>query len=134
MDAVSIASRQPLLTNKRILVVEDEFLVSMMLESELAERGAMIAGSAALIGDALRVIEEAISEGGLHAAVLDLNLHGEAVLPVAARLAALGVPFVFVTGYDQGCDRGGHCAPMLQKPFQMEALITALERVASRSR
>jgi CheY-like chemotaxis protein len=130
MNAVSTVSRQAPLWNRRILVVEDEFLVSLMLEDELVERGATIVGPVASVGDALQVIDTAISDGGLHTAVLDLNLHGETVLPVAAKLAELGVPFVFVTGYDQGCNRGGHCAPMLQKPFEMEALITALERVA----
>jgi hypothetical protein len=66
----------------------------------------------------LELIDQAAADGGLSAAVLDINLEGEVVSPVADRLAALNVPFVFATGYGEGCNRGLHtAAPILAKPF-----------------
>jgi CheY-like chemotaxis protein len=105
------------LEGKRILVVEDEVLVSMLLEDELRDAGATVLGPAPSVGDALRLAEAAAADGGLSAAVLDINLEGQRVWPVADRLAALGVPFLFATGYGEGCDTGGHAAPVLHKPF-----------------
>ena len=120
------------LTGKRVLVVEDEALVSMMVEDELLDAGAEVVGPAACIGDALRLIEAAAADGGLSAAVLDINLEGRHVAPVADRLAALGVPFLFATAYGKGCDTGGHgAAPNLSKPFDPERLMVAVEALAS---
>jgi hypothetical protein len=63
---------------------------------------------------------------------LDINLAGEAVTPVADRLAALGVPFVFATGYGTDCDTGGHpAATVLHKPFATGRLVTAVEAIVS---
>ena len=119
------------LTGKRVLVVEDEALVSMLVEDELLDAGAKVVGPAACIDDALRLIEAAAADGGLSAAVLDINLGGQQVWPVADRLAALGVPFLFARGYGEGCDTGGHGAvPTLHKPFAPERLITAIEALA----
>jgi CheY-like chemotaxis protein len=118
----------------RVLVVEDEAIVAMLIEDELLEAGAEVVGPASSVGEALQGIEAALGDGGLNAAVLDINLAGEAVTPVADRLATLGVPFLFVTGYDKGCKRGGHvAAPMLHKPFDPEDLITALGMLAPTS-
>ena len=66
--------------------------------------------------------------------MLDLNLDGEVVSPVAAKLAALGVPFLFATGYDDACNTGGHAAPVLQKPFSPESLVIAVQALASTGR
>ena len=72
------------------------------------------------------------ADGGISAAVLDINLDGQRVEPVADRLAALGVPFLFATGYGEGCDTGGHgAAPILDKPFAPERLVAAVEALAS---
>jgi len=66
----------------------------------------------------LELIDQAAADGGLSAAVLDINLEGEVVSPVADRLAALSVPFVFATGYGENYNRGPHAAaPILTKPF-----------------
>jgi DNA-binding response OmpR family regulator len=120
------------LSGKRVLVVEDEALVAMLLEDELRDAGAEIVGPAASLGHALRLIDRAAADGGLSAAVLDIDLQGTAVTPVADRLAALGVPFVFVTGYGEGRDTGGHAAaPVLPKPFDPEWLVAAVEILAS---
>jgi hypothetical protein len=55
----------------------------------------------------LRLVEAAVADGGISAAVLGINLDGRHVRPVAERLAALGVPSLFATGYGDGCDTGG---------------------------
>ncbi|MBV1797069.1 response regulator [Siccirubricoccus sp. G192] len=119
-----------MLRNRRILVVEDEALVAMMVEDELREAGAKIL-TAATVGNALRLIEAAMQDGGLSAAVLDINLGGEMVTPVADVLARLGVPFLFATGYGEGCDKGGHDAvPMLHKPFEPLDLVVEIKALA----
>ena len=128
----SSPDRPATLREKQVLVVEDEALVAMLVEDALLDAGARIVGPAVSVGEALRLIEGTASEGGLTAAVLDINLAGEAVMPVADRLAALGVPFLFATGYSEGCDTGGHAAaPVLHKPFDPHRLITTVEALAS---
>ncbi len=120
------------LTGKRVLVVEDEAVVSMLVEDELRDAGATVLGPAPTVGDALRLIEAAAADGGLGAAVLDINLDGRHVGPVADRLATLGVPFLFATGYGENCDTGGHgTAPVIAKPFAPERLVAAVEALAA---
>jgi DNA-binding response OmpR family regulator len=122
------------LTGKRVLVVEDEALVSMLVEDELRDAGAEVMGPVPSVSGALRLIEAAAADGGISAAVLDINLDGRHVAPVADRLAALGVPFLFATGYGEDCDTGGHgAAPILSKPFAPERLVAAVEALASAS-
>jgi AmiR/NasT family two-component response regulator len=81
---------RPMLRDRRILVVEDEALVAMLAEDGLLDAGAGVVGPAASVGEALRLIETAAADGGLNAAVLDINLAGEAVKPVVALLANSG--------------------------------------------
>jgi CheY-like chemotaxis protein len=80
---------------KRVLIVEDEAMIAMMLEDLLLERGAVIAGSAATIanGTALAESEE------LDCAILDVNVRGEFIAPVAAILKRRRIPVIFATGY-----------------------------------
>jgi CheY-like chemotaxis protein len=80
----------------KVMVVEDEALVAMVLEETLAEFGCVVTGSAATVGEALSQLEETAS---LDAAILDVNLGGEKVFPVADALLSRGVPFMFCTGY-----------------------------------
>jgi DNA-binding response OmpR family regulator len=125
-------NRPTTLRDKRILVVEDEAIVAMLVEDGLLDAGAKVLGPAASVDEALQLIERAASDGGLSAAVLDINLNGEAVSPVADRLTALGVPFLFATGYVEGCDTGGHtAAPILHKPFDPTSLVAAVDTLAS---
>ena len=134
MYIASSFGRPPRLKGKRVLVVEDEALVSMLVEDELLGAGATVLGPAMRVDDAMRLVEAAAADGGISAAVLDINLQGERALPVADRLAALGVPFLFATGYGEGCDTGGHgAAPTLHKPFSPESLVAAVEALASAS-
>ena len=127
-----LLSRRAALTGKRVLVVEDEALLSLLVEDELRDAGATVLGPACSLGDALRLVEAAAADGGISAAVLDINLGGRHVAPLADRLAALGVPFLFATGYGGGCDTAGHgAAPVLEKPFDTGRLVAAVEVLAS---
>ena len=128
----SVSDRRARLKDERILVVEDEILVSMLVEDELRDAGATVLGPAPTRGNAPRLVEAAAADGGTSAAVLDINLDGQHVAPVADRLAALGVPFLFATGYGESCDTGGHgAAPLLSKPFAPQRLVAAVEALAS---
>lgn len=110
----------------RILVVEDESLIRMLLEDMLADLGHEVAATAASVGAA----KQLASTGAFDAAILDVNLEGQEVFPVAEILAGRGLPFIFASGY-------GHAAlpepfrdrPTLQKPFQAAQLEAALNRL-----
>lgn len=117
-----------MLRGRRIFIVEDEALVALVVGYGLVDAGAEVVGPAASVGEALELINRAQHEGRLDAAVLDINLQGLAVSPEADRLASLGVPFVFSTGYGENCDRGAHPAALvLAKPFGPHALVAAVE-------
>jgi DNA-binding response OmpR family regulator len=127
MHADHLLGRRAGLKDKRVLVVEDEALLSMLVEDDLRDAGAEVLGPASSVDEALRLVEAAAADGGIDAAVLDINLQGEAVLPVADRLALLGVPFLFATGYSEGLGTGEHeSAPTLCKPFNTEKLVEAV--------
>lgn len=107
----------------RVLVVEDEVMVSWVLEDMLADLGCEIVGPAARVNQALVMVDEAID-----LAVLDVNLNGEKSFPVADALVARGVPFVFSTGYSkEGIPDGYKAFPMMQKPYDLTDLSKALE-------
>ena len=112
----------------RVLLVEDEALIAMLLEEALLDAGAVVIGPITSVGGALRVLDSIDRGRPLDAAVLDFNLAGECVMPVADRLAALGVPIVFASGYGEGAQLGAHRAsPMQAKPFEPEALIDVID-------
>jgi hypothetical protein len=80
----------------------------------------------------LELIDQAAADGGLSAAVLDIKLEGEIVSPIADRLATLNVPFVFVTGYDEDCNRGPHTtAPVLVKPFDGDVVVDVVRNLTA---
>jgi DNA-binding response OmpR family regulator len=118
------------LQGRRVLVVEDGALIGMVWQDGLLDAGAEVIGPTASVEQALILVEAA--GGELSAAVLDINLQGAAVWSVADRLVALGVPFVFATGYGEHCDRGLHAAaPVLAKPFDPGALVAAVVGLAA---
>ncbi len=109
---------------KRVLVVEDELMIRMLLEDMLAELGYTVAAEAGRIEEALQAAKTA----DFDLAILDVNLDGEPVLPVADALVARGMPFVFATGYgERGLPGPYRDRPMLKKPFQMEGLKQMLQ-------
>jgi two-component sensor histidine kinase/DNA-binding response OmpR family regulator len=103
----------------RILIAEDEALVAMMMGDVLADLGFCVVGPIGTAGEAL----DAASRGQVDAAILDVNLGGELIYPVADALAARGVPFAFVTGYGvESIDNRFAHVPVLQKPIAPRVL------------
>ena len=109
---------------RRVLIVEDDVMIRMLIEDMLGDLGFAVAAEASKVHEALA----AVNSTAFDVAILDVNLSGETTGPVAEALAARGTPFVFATGYgehglpDQFRDR-----PLLKKPFQIESLKRMLE-------
>ncbi|WP_137179318.1 HWE histidine kinase domain-containing protein [Roseomonas sp. AR75] len=119
------------LDGRRILVVEDEPLVAMDVEQTLRDLGAAVIGPAGTVAEALRLVEQA---GMPDAAVLDVNLGGQAAFPVADLLVRRGVPVLFATGYGElpegwSGNGGQGLTALLRKPVGREALAAALGRL-----
>ena len=112
----------------RVLVVEDEPLLSMLLEESVAELGHELAGSAATVDQAL----ETLASNQIDLALLDFSLgHQTTSLPVAERLREAGIPFIYLSGH-HSLEAEGEVppAPLLTKPFsidQLEAAISSLD-------
>jgi PAS domain S-box-containing protein len=103
----------------RILAVEDEALVAAMLRKSLSDLGFGVVGPIGIVAQALESARTDLIDG----AILDVNVAGEAVYPVADALAARGIPFVFMTGYgSDGIDPRYAHVPALQKPIDMQML------------
>jgi CheY-like chemotaxis protein len=115
------------LSGRRVLVIEDEMIVAMLLEDMLADLGCTVLGPAARVDQALTIIAAA---GSLDAAVLDVNLNGQKSYPVADALIARGVPFLFATGYRRDSVMNGYRSfPQLEKPFKLSELGDALAKL-----
>jgi CheY-like chemotaxis protein len=112
------------LAGRRVLVVEDESLVAMLLETILEDMGCIPVGAIATVDEALAVVAD---DALLDAALLDVNVAGRQVFPVAEALRARGVPFVFSTGYGQGgLPDTWRAQATIQKPFTENAIRDAL--------
>ena len=110
----------------RILVVEDDYLIAQLLDEMLRPTGCVVLGPLPRLADAL----DAARRETCDVAVLDVNLGGERVYPVAEVLSGRNVPFVFVTGYSSGAlPREYAEQPRLGKPFKAEQLIRALSNL-----
>ncbi len=115
----------PDLAGKRVLVVEDELLVAMLVEDMLADAGCVVVGPFPTVAEAVA----AARTETVDVALLDVNVAGEQVFPVAHELEKRGVPFLFVTGYGQAAlprDRPDWEAHA--KPFQAAQLTASLRR------
>jgi CheY-like chemotaxis protein len=121
---------QDRLSGLRILLVEDEAMIAMLVEDMLIDSGATVVGPAGGVKAALDVISNEEIDGAL----LDVNLGGEQSFDVADALAERSIPFVFVTGYGgQGVRDRYPNAPTLQKPFvtsDLEQVLTTLAGAA----
>jgi CheY-like chemotaxis protein len=109
------------LSGLRLLLVEDEALVAMMVEDMLSELGCVVVDVAGSVSRGLELASDAAL--ALDGAILDVNLGGEKVYPVAAALEARGVPFIFATGYGVAgiADTFSH-VPALAKPYEARGL------------
>jgi DNA-binding response OmpR family regulator len=112
-----------------VLVIEDEMLITMLLEDILEELGCKVAGSAVNV----RQAEDLVSTTAADAAILDVNLGGDPVFPIAERLLERGIPFVFASGYGSANlpDRW-RAHPTLPKPFTAEQVTAALKTIMRR--
>jgi CheY-like chemotaxis protein len=120
----SATHAQSLATAKRVLVVEDELMIRMLLEDMLSELGYTVAAEAARVDEAL----EATKHADFDLAILDVNLDGQPISPVVDALVARGTPFVFATGYgERGLPEAYRNRPTLKKPFQMDGLKQMLQ-------
>ncbi len=107
----------------KVLVVEDQAPIALQMEDMLVESECEVVGPASRVGQALRLL----SDNAVDAAVLDLNIAGELVYPVADALDARGLPYVFATGYSPSdvADRYGQ-RPVIQKPFSRRVFLEAI--------
>jgi CheY-like chemotaxis protein len=108
----------------QVLVVEDEALTAALLEDMLADFGCVVAGVAGSVSEALNGVMDA---DAIDAAILDVNLGGDKIFPVADMLTERCVPFVFSTGYGPADlkERYPDCQ-LLHKPYRPEALAEVL--------
>ncbi|HVM37253.1 MAG TPA: response regulator [Sphingomicrobium sp.] len=109
--------------SRSILIVEDEPLIAMMLEDFLESLGHSVAATCDSVGDALSEVEK----GGFDLAILDVNLKGENVWPVASQLRERGLPFIIASG--------GHVdpppaefasVPLIEKPYTVDRVTPAI--------
>jgi CheY-like chemotaxis protein len=118
------------LSNREVLVVEDEMMIAMLIEDMLDEFGCQLVGPATNVPRAL----DLIGKEQVEVAVLDLNLDGQDTYAIADALQQKGVPFIFATGYGSaGLRKEYGNRPVLQKPFQIKDLETALAQALASS-
>jgi CheY-like chemotaxis protein len=111
-----------ILAGKRVLVVEDEALIAMMVADMLADLGAIVVGPAGTIEQGLALAKAE----ALDAALLDINVREQRIDPVAETLRARAIPMVFATGYGQAGADASFGAPVIDKPYTQEKLAEAL--------
>jgi DNA-binding response OmpR family regulator len=113
------------LTGIRVFVVEDEALVLLELQDMLSDRGVVVAASALRLEDAVAKAAEVACD----VAILDVNLAGKRIDPVARVLADRGIPFIFVSGYDHSSlSPEFRERPLVAKPYGPRELEAALAR------
>ncbi|MCR0983096.1 response regulator [Roseomonas populi] len=115
------------LAGRRILLVEDEYLIAETMEEWLGRAGADVIGPVPSVEQALALIE--MEAGALDGAVLDVNLgRGKTAYPIADRLIELGVPYLFATGDVRIIDDAAHRErPRLEKPISQAQLLGAVQ-------
>jgi CheY-like chemotaxis protein len=107
-----------------VFLVEDEVMIRMMVADMLEELGYKIAAEAGEIGEAIRLVQST----DFDLAILDVNVNGKVISPVADLIKARNRPFIFATGYgSSGLPEEYRDRPSLQKPFQIETLARAID-------
>jgi chemotaxis family two-component system sensor kinase Cph1 len=118
-DIIALSPPARAAVARRVMIVEDEALVALVLADQLADMGLSVVGPCSSLAEAVA----AAAENEFDAAILDVNLGGELVYPVADLLSSRGIPFVFVTGYGQeSIDRRFAHTTVLEKPVEPEFL------------
>jgi CheY-like chemotaxis protein len=109
-----------------VFLVEDEVMIRMMVADMLEELGYSVAAEAGEIGEAMKLAESA----DFDLAILDVNVNGKMISPVADLIKARQRPFIFATGYgSSGLPEEYRDRPALQKPFQIETLAKVIDTV-----
>lgn len=124
--------RAPPIIGLRVFIVEDETLIALMLETMLEELGCVVLAVAGSVAEALRSLDGPAAQAD--AAILDVNIGGEKVYPVADALGERGVPYLFATGY--GREGLGELYPrriVLPKPYTQGVLAQALSQLRAQS-
>lgn len=131
MSDVWTAARGIDLAGRRVLVVEDEILVATTIECEVSSAGAEVVGPAYTIEEALELVAEPVD-----IALLDINLGGHKVLPVAKALRERGIPIIFASANAMGenaIPEPFADAPRFDKPVRMAAMLKTLAELTSRA-
>jgi len=127
-ETVPTSSGPASLKGARVLIVEDAVLLALELETGLSEAGAKVIGPAYELEEAMALLDQPID-----AAVLDANLNGRSVTPVAEALHLRQIPFVFATGYGEtGGAPGGFEAPVIRKPYDVGQVAAAVAELLNR--
>ncbi|HSF23046.1 MAG TPA: response regulator [Blastocatellia bacterium] len=114
------------LQGKRILVIEDELLLALCVGEALEEQGCEVIGPATSVRQGLNLVETTAVNG----AILDINLNGELVYPVAKALMDRNIPFLFTTGYSSlDVPSSFRSVPRLDKPVEPGLFIQVLEKI-----
>jgi len=114
------------MSRRRVLVVEDEMVVAMLVEDMITELGYEVAAVVSRVEDAMALADS----GNFDVAVLDVHLNGKLIFPFADALSKRQIPFMFATGYgERGIPPHHAKCPVLQKPFRAEDLERALVRL-----
>ncbi len=122
----------PKLQNRRVLVVEDDFLIGDALTEVLESQGAVVIGPIGWTVEALAVVQERAPRFDI--AVLDVDLHGERSYPIADALLSRGIPFVFTTGYNADAVEPAYRAhARYEKPLSGSALVAGLAAMMDRT-
>jgi CheY-like chemotaxis protein len=126
-DIIMTATRLP---RGSVFLVEDEVMIRMMVADMLEELGYSVAAEAGEINEAIRLAQSAQFD----LAILDVNVNGKVISPVAELIDARNIPFVFATGYgSSGLPEEYRDRPALQKPFQIETLGRMIETAMKRA-
>jgi CheY-like chemotaxis protein len=117
------ASHRSAIAGSRVFVVEDEALIALLLEDMLQDLGCEHAATASSVDDALRQVDSVDAD----VALLDINVAGKEVFPVAERFAARGIPVAFSSGYDvDSLPEKWRARPLVRKPCMIDQLEAAL--------
>lgn len=121
------------LAGRRVMVVEDEILVAMLIEDILVDEQCVVLGP---YGDLDEALKAARTER-MDLALLDMNLRGRLSLPLAELLTQRGIPFLLLTGYGEGAGQmmsaKAHSWPICAKPFTSQGLVSAISGLMSRA-